>query len=154
MGSIVKPTMTAAIIAIVVAQSAAATALWFGVAAERRSIPIDSSRLSDPASLVSARRRRSAIQRQSSDATARDRALEHGSSPPVKRGVEECGLMRESVVDGIDVAPQCSDPQSLQADGELGRDADARITGPARFRRANSRTRNDTDQQLRLLNTR
>jgi hypothetical protein len=151
--------MTAAIIAVVAAAVVAAAA--FVVRRRRpvrRSIPIDSFTLSEPwRRYVSAAQ---AAQRRYTDivgATAAGplRSNMESITRQVQRGVEECWLIAKRG-DELDVALNRLDRPSLQARLQSSTDDATRASLQAQLDSAERirATRNDTDQQLRLLNTR
>jgi hypothetical protein len=150
--------MTAAIIAIVVAAVAAAAFVVRRRRPVRRSIPIDSFTLSEPwRRYVSAAQ---AAQRRYTDIVAATaagplRSNMESITHQVQRGVEECWLIAKRG-DELDVALNRLDRPSLQARLESSADDATRASLQAQLDSAERirATRNDTDQQLRLLNTR
>lgn len=151
--------MTPAIIAIVVAAVVAAAA--FVVRRRRpvrRSIPIDSFTLSEPwRRYVSAAQ---AAQRRYTDIVAATaagplRSNMESITRQVQRAVEECWLIAKRG-DELDVALNRLDRPSLRARLESSTDDATRASLQAQLDSAERirATRNDTDQQLRLLNTR
>jgi hypothetical protein len=150
--------MTAAIIAIVVV---AAAAVAFVVRRRRpvqRRLSIDSFTLSEPwRRYVSAAQ---AAQRRYTDIVAATaagplRSNMESITRQVQRGVEECWLIAKRG-DELDVALSRLDRPSLQARLESSTDDATRTSLQAQLDSAERirATRNDTDQQLRLLNTR
>jgi hypothetical protein len=150
--------MTAAIIAIVVAALGAAAFVVRRRRPVRRSIPIDSFTLSEPwRRYVSAAQ---AAQRRYTDIVAATaagplRSNMESITRQVQRGVEECWLIAKRG-DELDVALNRLDRPSLQARLEGSTDDATRASLQAQLDSAERirATRNDTDQQLRLLNTR
>jgi hypothetical protein len=150
--------MTAVIIAIVVAALAAAAFVVRRRRPVRRSIPIDSFTLSEPwRRYVSAAQ---AAQRRYTDIVAATaagplRSNMESITRQVQRGVEECWLIAKRG-DELDVALNHLDRPSLQARLESSTDDATRASLQAQLDSAERirATRNDTDQQLRLLNTR
>jgi hypothetical protein len=150
--------VTAAIVAIVVAALAGAA---FALRRRRpgpRPIAIDSFTLSEPwRRYVSAAQ---AAQRRYADIVAATsagplRSNMESITRQVQRGVEECWLIAKRG-DELDVALNRLDRPSLQARLDTSTDEatrtslQAQLDSAARIRA----TRDDTDQQLRLLNTR
>jgi hypothetical protein len=150
--------MTGAIIAIVVAAIAAVAFVVRRRRPVRRSIPIDSFTLSEPwRRYVSAAQ---AAQRRYTDIVAATaagplRSNMESITRQVQRGVEECWLIAKRG-DELDVALNRLDRPSLQARMEGSTDDATRASLQSQLDSAERirATRNDTDQQLRLLNTR
>lgn len=151
--------MTAAIVAIVVAAAAAAVAF---VARRRRPMQrpmaIDSFTLSEPwrryvSAAQAAQRRYTDIVKATPAGPLRSNM--ESITRQVQRGVEECWLIAKRG-DELDVALNRLDRPSLQARLESSTDDATRVSLQAQLDSAERirATRNDTDQQLRLLNTR
>jgi hypothetical protein len=150
--------MTAAIIAIVVAAVAAVAFVVRRRRPVRRSIPIDSFTLSEPwrryvSAAQAAQRRYTEIV--AATAAGPLRSNMESITRQVQRGVEECWLIAKRG-DELDVALNRLDRPSLQARLESSADDATRASLQAQLDSAERirATRNDTDQQLRLLNTR
>lgn len=150
--------MTAAIVAIAVAAVVAITALLRRRWPRQRSIAIDPFVLSEPwRRYVSAAQ---AAQRRYSDIVAATpsgplRLNMQSITRQVRRGVEECWLIAKRG-DQLDLALSRLDTPSLQARFERADDEATRASLQAQLDSAQRirATRNDTDQRLRLLNTR
>jgi hypothetical protein len=150
--------MTLAIVAIVVA---AVAGLAFVVRRRRpvqRSVAIDSFTLSEPwrryvSAAQAAQRRYTDIVKATPAGPLRSNM--ESITRQVQRGVEECWLIARRG-DELDVALNRLDRPSLQARLETSTDDATRASLQAQLDSAERirATRNDTDQQLRLLNTR
>jgi len=150
--------MTPAIIAFVVAAVAAVAFVVRRRRPVQRSISIDSFTLSEPwRRYVSAAQ---AAQRRYTDIVAATaagplRSNMESITRQVQRGVEECWLIAKRG-DELDVALNRLDRPSLQARLEISTDDATRMSLQAQLDSAERirATRDDTDQRLRLLNTR
>lgn len=151
--------MTAVILAIVVvAVAALAIALRRRGPRPRRSIAIDSFVLSEPwrryVSAAQAAQRRY-VEIVSATATGPLRSNMESITQQVRRGVEECWLIAKRG-DELDTALNRLDSHSLQARLQSSTDEATRSSLQAQLDSAQRirTTRDDTDRQLRLLNTR
>jgi hypothetical protein len=150
--------MTGAFVAIGVAAVVAILAVLRRRTAVQRPIAIDSFTLSEPwRRYVSAAQ---AAQRRYTDIVTATpagplRSNMESITRQVQRGVEECWLIARRG-DELDVALNRLDRPSLQARLESSTDDATRVSLQAQLDSAERirATRNDTDQQLRLLNTR
>ena len=150
--------MTAAVIAIVAAAVVALAAVVRRRRPQQRAIAIDSFVLSEPwrryvSAAQSAQRRYNEIV--AATPTGPLRSNMESITQQVQRGVEECWLIAKRG-DELDVALKRLDGPSLQArltgstDDATRASLQAQIDSAQRIRT----TRDDTDRQLRLLNTR
>jgi uncharacterized phage infection (PIP) family protein YhgE len=150
--------MTAAIVAIVVAAVVAVTAIARRRRPTQRSIAIDSFTLSEPwRRYVSAAQ---AAQRRYADIVSATpagplRSNMESITRQVQRGVEECWLIAKRG-DELDTALNRLDSTSLRTRLESSTDDATRTSLQAQLDSAQRirATRDDTDNRLRLLNTR
>jgi hypothetical protein len=150
--------MTPAIIAFVVAAVAAVAFVVRRRRPAQRSISIDSFTLSEPwrryvSAAQAAQRRYTEIV--AATAAGPLRSNMESITRQVQRGVEECWLIAKRG-DELDVALNRLDRPSLQARLEISTDDATRMSLQAQLDSAERirATRDDTDQKLRLLNTR
>jgi chromosome segregation ATPase len=150
--------MTAVIIALVAAAVGAAAAIIRSRKSTQRSIAIDSFTLSEPwrryvSAAQSAQRRYTEIVATTAQGPLRSNM--ESITRNVQRGVEECWLIAKRG-DELDRALNRLDSTSLQARLDTSTDEATRASLQAQLDAAQRirTTRDDTDRQLRLLNTR
>ena len=150
--------MTAAIVAILVVAAGVVVAASRRRSPRPKRIPIDPFALSDPwrrsvSSAQSAQRRYTEIVRAIPAGPLRSKM--ESITAQVQRGVEECWLIAKRG-DELDTALNRLDTSSLRARLEASTDDATRTSLQAQLDSANRirATRDDTEQRLRLLNTR
>ena len=150
--------MTAAIVAILVVAAGVVVAASRRRSPRPKRIPIDPFALSDPwrrsvSSAQSAQRRYTEIVRAIPAGPLRSKM--ESITAQVQRGVEECWLIAKRG-DELDTALNRLDTSSLRARLESSTDDATRTSLQAQLDSANRirATRDDTEQRLRLLNTR